>query len=422
MEQNRLQHELEGLRAVGAHIDDLVDTSFHANGFRFPDSDLRELFEDYLRGRDYRPEAKGNLRAREAISRYYSQSRVEVSPDRIIITASTSEAYGLLFSSLAEVGDNVLLPSPTYPLFEYLVDYARLEARYYDMRFETGFKIDFPSLISQIDKSTKFVVLISPNNPTGQIADEEEIDALLDICERQGSALISDEVFVELFFEGFRTGSSGAVPRPAGGGRNVPIFTLNGISKMFASPDLKLGWIAATGPEGRVDPLVDRLEIANDTFLSCTSLTQHILPGMFERGTGLFQTMRESLAFNRDRLTHGLGAQRPHRVESPQRPVAQHSGPVPCAAGMRVVTPTGGIHAVVGIPRLGGRIWKDDEEFAVQLLRETGIYVHPGYFYGMEEQGDELYVVVSFLKKPALLEPALSRFVSFVSAARDRVG
>lgn len=417
MEQNRLQQELESRKAAGAGVDDLVDTSFHANGFRFPDSDLRELFEEYLRDREYRPEAKGNIRAREAISRYYAMSQIEVSPERIIIAASTSEAYGLLFSSLADAGANVVLPSPTYPLFEYLVDYARLEARYYEMRFEAGFRIDFQSLVSRIDEDTEFVVLISPNNPTGQVAEEEDIDTLLDVCERYGVALISDEVFVEFFYEGFRPGTSSSVPRPAAGRRKVPIFTLNGISKMFASPDLKLGWIAATGPGDRIDPLVDRLEVANDTFLSCTSLTQHILPGMFDRGGPLIQSMRESLAENRDQFAQSLGARRPQTADA-----SRQGTPLHCSAGMRIVMPTGGIHAVVGIPRLGGRIWRDDEDFAVQLLGEAGLYVHPGYFYGLEEREDELYVVVSFLKRRALLEPLLSRFVSFVSAARDRAG
>lgn len=414
MERNRLQVELERMRgSAGVEVIDLSDTSFHANGLRFPDFELRGLFEDYLRNRSYRPEPKGALPAREAVSEYYSRNGVSVSPGQIIITASTSEAYGLLFSSLADAGDNVVLPKPTYPLFEYLAEYSRLEARYYEMRFEDSFKIDPDSVRRKIDGNTRFVVLISPNNPTGQIADTDEVKALLDICETTGTMLISDEVFSEMSYPGFGRLSGQPVPRPAGLRSTVPVFTLNGISKMFASPDLKLGWIAVSGDPIAIAEPLERLEVANDTFLSCTSLTQHILPGLFAKGAGLMTEMNGTLLGNRDQLLSSLGVALSVNSGAP-------AGPLVGTTGLRIVAPTGGIHAVIGVPRGPRAKWHDDEDFAVALLKSTGVYLHPGYFYGIEESEDELYVVVSFLKRRALLEEGVARLVSFVSGA-DRV-
>lgn len=408
MESNRLQNELERVRETdSSSLIDLSDTSFHANGLRFPDEILASSMLDYLRHRSYRPDPKGSLAARGAIASYYRRSGVEIPTGRIIITASTSESYSLLFSSLAEAGDNVVLPAPTYPLFEYLAEFARLEARYYTMRFEEGFRIDTEEIANRIDSRTRFVVLISPSNPTGRVATGEEVGALLDLCERTGSMLVTDEVFSEFLYDG----RAGHLPRPAAARSTVPVFTLNGISKMFASPDLKLAWIAATGREDVVDHLVDRLELANDTFLSCSSLTQHILPDLFDRGGEMQQDMVGRLSENRRLLLEALTDGHPGRDELPVRPPGR---PVECVRGIRLVVPEGGIHCVLGIPRAAGVRWNDDEDFAVRLLEERRVYLHPGYFYGLEERAEEIYVVISFLKEPKLLVDGLRRLLSFV--------
>ncbi|HUX19709.1 MAG TPA: pyridoxal phosphate-dependent aminotransferase, partial [Spirochaetia bacterium] len=363
----------------------------------------------------YSPEPKGALPARTAVSEYYERQGISIPSDRIIVTASTSEAYGLLFSSLADAGDNVVLPRPTYPLFEYLAEYSRLEPRYYEMRFEDSFRIDPERVREQIDGDTSFVVLISPNNPTGRVADSDEVASLLRVCEATGTMLISDEVFSEMAYPGFGRIAGQPVARPAGLTSTVPVFTLNGISKMFASPDLKLGWIAVSGDPIAVAEPLDRLEVANDTFLSCTSLTQHILPGLFAKGQGLMSEMNETLLENRDLLLSSLGAGSPASSGMP-------TGPLVGTSGLRVAAPTGGIHAVIGVPRGTKRGWSDDESFAVELLRSRGVYLHPGYFYGMEERSEEIYVVVSFLKRRALLEEGLARLVSFASGEPGRVG
>jgi aspartate/methionine/tyrosine aminotransferase len=222
--------------------------------------------------------------------------------------------------------------------------------------------------------------------------------------------LISDEVFSEMVYDGENEGTTTGTSRPAARNSSVPVFTLNGISKMFASPDLKLAWIAVTGARTVTADLLDRLETANDTFLSCTSLSQHILPGLFERGANLPRQMTDVLRTNRDQLLASCGVP----VSRPPQ-MGEKAVPLRGEGGLRIVPPTGGIHAVIGVPRSAASPWIDDEDLAVTLLRERELYVHPGYFYGIEERENEIYLVVSFLKKHDLLAEGLSRLASFVS-------
>lgn len=411
MEKNPLQLERE--RANPAGLIDLADTSFHANGLRFPQEPLRTLIDEYLATRSYQPDPHGAPAARRAICDYYARHGVAFDPQRIFITASTSESYALLFQSLAEAGDNVLLPSPTYPLFEFLAAYARLEVRTYEMLFDRAFRLDLAALSAQMDSRTRFVVLISPSNPTGRVATNAEVDALLDLCEERNLMLICDEVFSEFLYKGGNDDGFGELPRPSSRASRVPVFTLNGISKMFASPDLKLAWIAASGEDSALAEPLDRLETANDTFLNCSSLSQYLLPGLFERGREFQRAMVERLRSNRARLLSALA------VED-ERGSSAVPAPLQGAAGLRIVPPNGGIHCVLGVPRLAGGRWSDDEGFAVMLLREKGVYLHPGYFYALEEGPKELYVVVSFLKEPDALSEALRRLVSFLHEEHAR--
>lgn len=413
MESNRLQRELERQRSAGAAgLIDLSDTNFHENGMRFPEEVLEPVLLRYLGVRSYHPDAKGDPAAREAIARFYRDQGIHVEPNRIFITASTSESYSLLFSALARAGDNVVLPSPTYPLFEYLVDFARLEPRYYTMEFERGFCLEPQALLSQIDDRTRFVVLISPNNPTGRVADRAEVGRFVETCNESGTMIIADEVFSEMLYGD----SDGPVPqlaRPAAIRTGFPVFTLNGISKMFASPDLKLAWIAVSGDAPAQGELLERLELANDTFLSCSSLTQYLLPSLFEHKRELTAAMTSRMRANRTQLLDSLGAE-PNTDALGPTGFPTDGKPVECRKGIRLVPPNGGIHCVLGIPRSKRRRWADDENFAVELLGEKKLYVHPGYFYGIEEREDELYVVVSFLKERESLAEGLERLVSFV--------
>ncbi|WP_455381600.1 pyridoxal phosphate-dependent aminotransferase [Salinispira pacifica] len=384
MEKNTLQLELERARSQHEVID-LIDTNFHRNGFRFPPGPIEAAMSRYLRERSYDPDPRGSADARRAVGAYYARADSIVGPQQLILTASSSESYNLLFNNFTEPGDNILLPRPTYPLFEYLAGFNHLEARWYDLDPADGFRIDSASLEAAIDHRTRFIVLISPNNPTGRAADSDEVDRVVEIAGRRKVMLICDEVFSEFLYDGT------PLVRPmdrAGRDESAPlVFTLNGISKMFALPDLKLSWIAVTGPVTAVEAAVDRLEVANDMFLNCNSFSQYLLPHLFESGADFVRGMVERLDASRRALLAGLSS-------LPQ---------------LRVTPPNGGIHATIGIEGLPAG-W-DDERVAVELLRREQVYVHPGYLYGIE---DSTFIVVSFLHEPDSFARGLTRLCSSI--------
>ena len=414
MEKNRLQQELETLRTRGADVIDLVDTNFHRNGYRLPDELLLPLVEEYVRRRMYAPDPKGNMATRESISAYYAAHGVAVSPDDILLTASSSESYNLLFNNLASPGDNILLPSPTYPLFEFLAEFNRLEVRFY--RTDRDYRIDLSSLAAGIDARTRFVVVISPNNPTGQVASREEIEGMAALCARSGAAIISDEVFSEFLYPpyGLAKGAPASVPpfalpRPAALAGSLPVYTLNGISKMFASPDLKLGWIAVSGERKRIAEPVERLEVANDIFLNCSSLAQFILPALFATAGDFTRGMVADLARKRDLLVAGVNGRAGVRAARREGEDGEARSS-PQESAVSLLPPRGGIHCPVHVTLPRG----DDEEFALGLLRERLVYLHPGYFYGFEESAGSFQVVLSFLLREDLLIEGLSRFIGYL--------
>lgn len=375
---------------------DLIDTNFHRNGLRFPAELLQEPTLRYFACRSYAPEAKGASPARRAIAGFYAEQGCAVDPDRIVITASASESYSLLFQCLARSGDEVLLPSPGYPLFEHVASLARLRPRYYRLPAESGFALSAAELRHALTPRTRFIVLISPNNPTGRVASEAECDLLLDVCAANGSHLICDEVFSDLVYrqtvelpastEAVGAPRSSHLPRPLvrAAAAEVMVFTINGVSKLFASPDLKLSWIAISGPTNRADDAVETLEIANDMYLSCSPLAQELLPVLFERGRSFRIELKRMLEERREILLRGVS-------EIP---------------GLQVTVPCGGIHTVLRLTHGG-----DDERFAVQLLRATGVHLHPGYLYGFPDEG---YLVCSFLKEPTALRRGLGRLKRFM--------
>lgn len=384
MSTNPLYRELESARKH-SQILDLIDTNFHSCGFYFPASILVKAYADYLAARHYDPHPKGSIGAREAISSYYCERGVPADPDRILITASTSEAYRLLFTVLCSPGDTIALPWPCYPLFDHLAQHQNLRVAYYPAIPERGFRIDVDALRERVPDTAKLLVLISPNNPTGLIADEETVRALLSFCEERKIALICDEVFAET--------AERHVPRPAAESPlPAPVFTLNGLSKLFASPDLKAAWILALGPGSAA--FLSELELANDMYLSCSSPTQHLIPRMFAEG-GTFRAELRSEICRRRAVLHDL------LTDPPVGHVVRHYG---------------GIHTLFGldgpVPHADRRLEMDDEESAVLLLRRKRVFVHPGYLYGLE---DTAYLVFSCLPPESRLREGITRFLQFLS-------
>jgi alanine-synthesizing transaminase len=375
---------LERLRRQATSRPDYIDLSssnFTQHGFTFPPEVLRESANAYWSARRYEPHPKGSLAARETIARYYASRRppLSISPEHIFITASTSEAYSLLFTLLAEPGDNVLSPLPSYPLFEHLAMMRHITLRTYQLELHSmpnacnpQWTLDRQALVDSADERTRAVLIISPHNPTGHVVTNEiEIprkqvpEAPLTTSGR-GLPLIADEVFCEFPF------AVTSVPPVGALFPNETVFHLNGISKMFALPDLKLGWIALSGP--RASDHIERLELLNDTLLSANSLTQAMLPALFEHGKDFTRAMHERI---QETLTAALES-------------------LAAFEGVQVARPQGGTYL---FPKISDC---EDEEALVERLLGQGVFAHPGYFYDAE---DGCHLMISgLLPREALIE------------------
>jgi len=362
--------ELARQRALaGAGYIDLTSSNPTTQGLIFPPDVLRAAADRYWYARRYEPDAHGATPAREAILRYYAGRTppLPLSPNDIFITASTSEAYSLLFALLTEPGDNVLAPVVSYPLFEYLAAIHHVELRPYAMDERRGWRIDPASLYAQADEQTRAVLLISPHNPTGMV-----VQAVLPALVSLGLPLICDEVFAEFPYGVPSTPPLGALHR------ELPVFHLNGISKLFALPDLKLGWIALSGSASELYGA--RLELLNDTFLGANSLTQSMVPTLFTEGAVFVAEMRARVRSNLDLALDQLAR----------------------SGHLRAQPPDGGYYL---FPEVWG--WDDEEELVVQLL-DQGVLVHPGFFYGYERG---VHLMISCLTEPARLREGLERLI-----------
>jgi aspartate/methionine/tyrosine aminotransferase len=351
--------------AHGTYVD-LTSSNPTQHGLFFPHEVLEHAAAGYWRQRRYEPHPQGSPHARLAIVNYYAHRKpcLQLAIEDVFITASTSEAYSLLFGLLTEPGDNVLVPVASYPLFEFLAELHHIELRPYALDEARGWRIDPASLHAQADRRTRAVLIVSPNNPTGAIL-AYAVPALATL----GLPLIADEVFAPFTYHASHTPPIGAL-HP-----ELPVFHLNGISKMFALPDLKLGWIALNAAARSFAP---RLELLNDTFLGSNALTQYMLPTIFEHGSSFVSNM---LARLRESLDLAI-----ERLATCQK--------------LTVQSPDGGYYL---FPEVHG--WDDEEELVLHCLRH-GVLVHPGYFYGYEHGA---HIMLSCLTEPQQLEAGLER-------------
>ncbi len=348
---------------------DLTSSNPTMQGLIFPPAVLRAAVGDFWEERRYRPDPHGAEAARAAVVAYYAgrQPALTLNLDDIFLTASTSEAYALLFALLADPGDNLLAPQVSYPLFEYLAALREVELRPYSLNEAENWQIDETSLLAAADRRTRAVLLVSPHNPTGAVL-TTPVPALT----RLGLPLICDEVFAP-FTYGVAT-----TPPLAALHAELPVFTLNGISKLFALPDLKLGWVALNQPAHSFGP---RLELLNDTFLGANSLSQHLLPALFAEGGPFVETMVAQVRTNLDLALRCL-ANHPHLLASP---------------------PDGGYYLFLSV--VG---WDDEEELILHLLQQ-GLFVHPGYFYG-DLPG--VHLLLSALTAPPVFAEGITRLAA----------
>jgi aspartate/methionine/tyrosine aminotransferase len=350
---------------------------------------LREYAADYFDDENrstYRPDPRGTIETRRAIAGYYARSGIAVDADQIVVTASASEAYGHLFATCRRPRGHVLLPRPSYPLFEEIAARHRLDCRYYDQHPERAWAFATDEIAAVADGDTVAIAVVSPNNPTGRIASERDVRELGALCRDRGCILIHDEVFSAFRYDRH---AGGPLPRAVSVCPATEVATINGASKLLSAPDLKVSWTVLSGPEWQKRS--ERIEVENDLYLSASPLNQYLLGRMLE--------------------DHGEHTRRVVEMVAERRIAAMTA--VAAIPGVHMVGPAGGIHAVLvlGRPESGTEVEMDDEELAVALLNEERVATHPGYLYGIR---DYCALVVSLLPPPDLQVEAYERIAGFL--------
>jgi hypothetical protein len=348
-----------------------------------------EAIRDSFRGADvlvYEPDAKGPRPAREAVSAYYRARGSDVHPERVFLTASTSEAYGFLFKLLCDPADEVLVPVPSYPLFDFLAALDAVRPRTYPLRFDGSWHVDVAALESLLSERTRAIVAVHPNNPTGSYLAPDERERLLGFAAGQGIALIVDEVFLDYAL------SRGARPPSLAGEERGLVFVLSGLSKLAALPQIKLSWIAVSGEPAAVDGATQRLELISDTYLSVGAPAGAAAPRLLElapRATAIVTSrVRENLA---------IALEETARVGAVS--LVPPSGP------------EGGWYLTLRLPSLSS-----SDEWALSILERASVYVHPGSFFGFPQ---EAILVLSLLCPPATFREGLAQLLRVVADRLD---
>jgi len=374
---NPLTQALQRRVTSGAELLDLTQSNPTRCGLLYPEETILSALAAPA-SLIYDPQPLGLPQARQAVRDYYlSLSHpADLSSEQILLTTSTSEGYTFLFRLLCNPGDRVLVPRPSYPLFEFLAGIQDVELAPYSLVYDHGWQIDFHSIEQAVDPRTRAILLVHPNNPTGSYVSPEEREKLNQICWRHQLALIADEVFLDYSWEDKPVESFARNDQ-------VLTFTLSGLSKCAGLPQMKLAWTVVAGPERQRKDAMQRLEVISDTYLSVSAPQQHALPALLQ-GREAFQTqLRQRLLNNLRELDSALGAQ---------------------SACNRLLS-QGGWYAILRVPVLGS-----DDEMAVGLLEKSSVLVHPGHFFDFEEAG---YLILSLMTEQAIFREGIRRILAF---------
>lgn len=381
LEPNRLTLALAAARRSGRPLIDLTLSNPTRAAIPYPEDLLAPLASPG--GLVYAPDAFGGRAARQAIADDYARRGVAIDPGRVILTASTSEAYSILFKLLADPGDEVLVPRPSYPLFEHLTRLDALISRPYDLEYHGRWSIDVDSVRSAMSPRTRALLVVSPNNPTGSFVSARDLDALNELCAAAGVALVADEVFAEYpLADAAPDRPRSAVERPA-----ALTFALGGLSKSVGLPQVKVGWIAAGGPAALVDEALRRLELVCDTYLSVSTPAQLAVADLLARGARVRDAIHARVAENYARL-QAFAAQAPAST---------------------VLAAEGGWYGVVQVPAIAS-----EEELVLALVEADGVLVHPGYFFDFRR---EAFLVVSLLPPADVFAEGVRRLLARAAPA-----
>ena len=377
---NRLAVALQRRRAAGLSVFDLTLSNPTQAGLTYPCGMLTPLADD--RSLCYQPEPFGMLSARRVVSDDLARLGVSVAADRTVLTASTSEAYSLLFKLLCDAGDAVLAPRPSYPLIEHLAALDAVSLEHYHLEFHRRWELDIGELRAKArDRRVRAIIMISPNNPTGSVFTHDELDAVAAIAREHDLAIISDEVFAD-----YAIGSG----RPSSALRQEQAltFALGGLSKSVGLPQVKLGWMAIGGPSGLVEDAMERLETICDAYLSVSTSVQVAVSDLLKAGTSVRAQIQE-------------------RVRGNYQHLAEVAAAHPACAVLPVEA---GWYAVVQIPNLAS-----EETVVLDLLDTAGVLVHPGYFFDFER---EAFLVVSLLPQPDVFGSAVQTLFQHIGSRR----
>ena len=361
---NRFAQVQKELQAAGMDVLDLtVSNPTRAELYYDAEAILQSLINPEVM--DYDPQPKGLRSARQAVSDYYRKQHeeFEIDPESVVLTTSTSEGYSYVFRLLCNPDDEVLVPKPSYPLFEFLADLQDVKLVPYPLLYDHGWQIDFPSLYKAVNHRTRAVVVVHPNNPTGSYVSALQQSELNSFCRECGLSLIVDEVFLDYAHDG--------VPRQTfASNRDVLTFTLSGLSKISGLPQMKLAWIVTSGPDEQVSAALGRLEVVADTYLSLNAPIQLAAPLLLEQRRNIQPLLLDRVRANLEELDRGLVKQK-----SCQRLQVE-----------------GGWYAVLRVP-----VTQSDEDLVIDILRKVSVLVHPGHFYDFSSDG---YLVLSLITPP----------------------
>jgi alanine-synthesizing transaminase len=375
---NALTRAIEEARSSGQEILDLTVSNPTEAGVR-PDPEIVLAALVNPEAMHYEPQPRGLLAARQAVCRYYRESHevFDFDPERLVLTTSTSEAYSYVFRLLCNPADEVLVPKPSYPLFEFLADLADVKLVPYPLLYDHGWQIDFDSLYKAATAGSRAVILVHPNNPTGSYVSAAETAALNAFCRDYELALIADEVFLDYAHDG--------APRSSFlSNADALTFTLSGVSKISALPQMKLAWVATSGPKEMVAEAGARLEIIADTYLSMNAPVQLAAPVLLDQRKQIQPILLDRLRVNLAELDRQLAGR-------------------PSCTRLLV---EGGWYVVLRVPAI-----ESDEDLALRLLRKASVSVHPGHFYDFPNEG---HLVLSLISESADFREGVARLLQAV--------
>jgi alanine-synthesizing transaminase len=374
LEPNRLSEALARHRSAGKPLIDLTASNPTECGFTYDRERILSALAD-PQSLSYEPEPKGLLAAREVIVGYYADRGDHVAASDMLLTTSTSEAYSFVFRILCNPGDEVLIPTPSYPLFDLLADIQDVRLVRYPLIYDHGWQIAFHALEAALTPRTRAIIVVHPNNPTGHFVKPDERSGLNRICAGRQLAIIADEVFLDFALSSKRHLSWVA-------NSEVLTFTMSGLSKMCGLPQMKVAWLAASGPKDLKTRALERLEVIADTYLSMNAPIQHAIPEFLQQRHEFQRQLMSRVRGNLAELDRQLATQKAcSRLEI-----------------------EGGWYAVLRVPAT-----RTDEEVALDLLEKEGVYVHPGHFYDFPADG---YLIVSLIGSEQEFGEGIRRLVS----------